>query len=487
MNRKSLLTLLKANGYAEANPTIESVKSYLAKLASEGVELQDKEGNPLNIDTIWAAKSVLTLAGTDADTALSESQRKSIIADAKGKDSPHGDADTGDRTPRSFNIGNSAQAWERKNFNARAARGETHLADADTAEVMGAYFRRAALGREGYSEKANDEAIIRKAALSSDFAGGGFTVPDVLSTQIIDIKPQYSAIRSAYGGLTPIAPSGESVPRRTGGVTVYSPGEGVAATESNPTGDQVKLTPFEMVALSKPSRTMLQRSAINFGDWIAREMTYAIDKKFEEIVLLGDGTSTYFNQVGIIGRYSNLVTAIPTAVWTTNAEYAASIVRASGNAWSEITYDDMAKVIGRPLDIEDPMAMAIICSRPFYYSVLVPLASSKGGVTRTEVLNGVQRPIYEGFPVIFSNAMPQREANGSVCLHLAEWNRFSKVAEVPGSMNVEVSTERFWDERKVGYQISVQRALNIHDAGNASATAASRVPGPIASLITAES
>ena len=87
MNRKSLLTLLKANGYAEANPTIESVKSYLAKLASEGVELQDKEGNPLNIDTIWAAKSVLTPAGTDADTALSEPQRKSIIADAKGKDS----------------------------------------------------------------------------------------------------------------------------------------------------------------------------------------------------------------------------------------------------------------------------------------------------------------------------------------------------------------------------------------------------------------
>lgn len=482
MNRKSLLNLLKLNGFTEANPTLDNVKAHVAKLAAEGVEINGADGNPINIDTVWASKSVLTLAGTDADTALSAADRKSIIADAKGKDSPHGDGDTSDRTPRSFNIGNSAREWERKSFNARAARGETHLADADTAEVMGAYFRRAALGREGYSEKANDEAIIRKAAISSDFTGGGFSVPDVLSTQIIDIKPQYSAIRSIYGGMTPIAPSGESVPRRIGGVTVYSPGEGVAATASEPTGDQVKLTPFEMVALAKPSRTLLQRSAMNFGDWIAREMTYAVDKKFEEIVVSGDGTSTYFNQVGLLGRYAQLVTDAA-GTWTTNAEYAASIVRAAGNTWASITYDNMATVIGRPLDIENPMSMAILCSRAFYYQVLVPLASSKGGVTRAEVLNGVSRPIYEGYPVVFCNAMPQREAASTIPVHLADWNTCSKVAEVPGSMNVEVSTERFWDERKVGYQISVQRALNMHDIGNATATAANRVPGPISSLI----
>ena len=63
MNRKSLLTLLKANGYTEANPTLETVKAHVAKLASEGVELHAADGTPINVDAVWAAKSVLTLAG----------------------------------------------------------------------------------------------------------------------------------------------------------------------------------------------------------------------------------------------------------------------------------------------------------------------------------------------------------------------------------------------------------------------------------------
>lgn len=485
MNRKALLALLRNNGFTETNPTLENTKAYVTKLAAEGVEINGSDGQPINVDAVWAAKSVLTLED-DADTALSDAQRKSIIADAKGSTSPHGDGESEDRRPQRFNIGNSAEAYEKKAFNAKAARGETTLPDADTAQLAGAFFRRAALGREGYAEKANDEAIIRKAAMSYDFAGGGFTVPDVLANMIIDVKPRYAAIQSMYGGLTPIAPSGESVPRRTGGITVYSPGEGVAATESNPTGDQVKLTPFEMVALSKPSRTLISRSAINFGDWIVREMGYAVDKKFEEIVLLGDGTSTYFNQVGLVGRYAQIVTDAG-GTWSTNADYAGSIVRASGNAWSEITYSDVAKVIGRPLDIENPMRSSIVCSRPFYYQVLVPLATALGGTTRGEVLAGVAKPMYEGYDVVFSNAMPQTEANGSLCMHFADWNVCSKVAEVPSTLVVETSTERFWDERKVGFQISVQRALNMHDLGTGNSSASSRTAGPIASLITAES
>lgn len=478
MNRKSLINLLRANGYTEAAPTLESVKSHITKIAAEGVEINGQDGKPIDVDAVWNTKSTITLEGDNATDAMNSADRKAVIKAAKGTDSPH----TGDdeNAPQRFSIGN----METKSFNAKASRGETHLPDADTAGVVGSYFRLAALGREGYSQKSEDVAVLRKAAVSYDFSGGGFTVPDVLSTMLIDIKPQYSAIRTMYGGLMPISPAGESVPRRTGGVTVYSPGEGVAATVSEPAGDQVKLTPFEMVALAKPTRTLLSRSNIQYGDFIAREMAYAIDKKFEEIVLSGDGTSTYFNQVGMIGRYSGLVTDAG-GTWTTNADYAASIVVAAGATWASITYQNVADVIARPLNVENPLRMTIVCSRPFYYGVLVPLASSKGGVTRAEVINGVSVPMYEGYPVIFSNAMPQQSATASVVMHLADWGLCSKVAEVPGTMTVETSTERFWDERKIGYQISVQRALNMHDLGNASSTAASRVAGPIASLITA--
>ena len=86
----------------------------------------------------------------------------------------------------------------------------------------------------------------------------------------------------------------------------------------------------------------------------------------------------------------------------------------------------------------------------------MPLATAQGGTTRGEVLAGVAKPMYEGYDVVFSNAMPQTEANGSLCMHFADWNVCSKVAEVPSTLVVETSTERFWDERKVGFQIDPQ-------------------------------
>ena len=119
MNRKALLALLRNNGFTETNPTLENTKAYVTKLAAEGVEINGSDGQPINVDAVWAAKSVPTLEG-DADTALSDAQRKSIIADAKGSTSPHGDGESEDRRPQRFNIGNSAEAYEKKAFNAKA-------------------------------------------------------------------------------------------------------------------------------------------------------------------------------------------------------------------------------------------------------------------------------------------------------------------------------------------------------------------------------
>jgi len=125
----------------------------------------------------------------------------------------------------------------------------------------------------------------------------------------------------------------------------------------------------------------------------------------------------------------------------------------------------------------------LVCSWQFYQCVLVPLAQSKGGVTGLEVVNGIPRS-WMGNPLVISNALPQRSAASTVCLYAGDFALGTKIGVAPDTMSLSTSTERYWDQRKVGYQMALNYAINVHDVGNANATAASREYGPVAGLIT---
>lgn len=481
ITRKQIIAAAKQSGFEGSVTDPVAVKSHITSEIESGSKfvVGSDELTGDNFDTAWSNVQTITL--NTVNSAADRTEAANVAAKSGGINRVVVDPDD---FPQSFSIGNSAK----KSFNRLAAAGQTALPDADTAEVFGAWARKAIMSGAPhieYAQKSLDEEICRKANVTYNFAEGGFVIPESLESTLINIRSQYRALAQLMG-TTPIPPAGTSVPRRTSGVTVYSPGEGVAPTESNVAGDQVKLTPFQMVALSTVSRLQLAASVINFGDFIANEMAYAIDKKAEEIFFLGDGTSTYFNQQGIIGKYSQLVVGAG-GTWTTNAEYAAGIVRGSGNLWSELTDDDLIAMQGRLQDTEDASRLFWVCSRPFYYNVMRRIAKAKGGVTATEVVNGVPFNIYDGIPVVFSNTMPQRAANGSVCCHLGEFSTCTKIGRVPGMMTLSTSDQRYWEMGKIGYKIEDYRAQNIHDIGDASATEASRNPRPFASLITAES
>lgn len=487
-----LLALFEKQGYkGEATP--EAVKAWLAK--DDTPEFADSTGTIIDakyIDTVHtkSLKKRVKLDETDGGDESTdrieklETEIKGLkAANARGTGASriHGAAD--DNSGGSFEY-----RTERKAFEARAKRGDPdiNIADADTAEVCGAYFRKMAMDRAGssnYAQKKFDEDILKKANVSYDFASGGFAVPDVLRNTLISIRSRYSAVRQLTS-IQPIDASGESVPRRASGATVYSPGEGVAATESNPSGDQVRLTPFEMVGLTTVTRTQLMRSVFDFGNFVSSELVYAIEKKFEEIFFLGDATSTYFNQTGIVGKYASLVGAVGT--WSTNAEYGASLVRGAGNAWSELTYQNFMDMIARPRDIENPGSLKWACNRAFYYSTMLRIARSKGGVPTSEIINGVSVPMFEGFPVVFSNAMPATNANGQVCVYFGEFDSCTKVGNVATGVEMSTSTERYWEMSKVGYKVSMFKAVNAHDLGTANATTPTQTV-PFAALVTAES
>lgn len=485
MDWAKILKVLKANGFTGDGTDLAAVKAFAADFT-----LMGEDGTAIDLDAAHKAHATkarkpLVVPSEDVDALKAENKR---LLDAARKANSAAAMTAGSTTDTdgampSFFIANAAK----KAFQAECNAGRTYFKDADTAEVCGAWLKASTLHKLGETaNKAYLDAIdiCKKANVSYDFSSGGFAIPEVLSSQIIDVRSSYEALTKLVN-IIPISAQGETVPRIAGGITVYSPGEGVAATESNIAGDQVRLQPFEMVALSTVTTKQLQASNFAFGDKVAERMRYAIMQKLEQIYVLGDGTSTYFNQRGLNGKLQSLVTGAG-GTWSTNAEYAAAIVRGSGNLWSELTYQDIQNLRGSIGFLEGTGPLQGLCSWQFYNSVLVPAAMSKGGVPALEVVNGIPQS-WMGMPLVISNAMPQVEANGSVCMYFGDFNHGTKVGVAPETLSMSVSTERYWDQRKVGYQMALNYAINCHDLGNASSTAASREDGPIAALITAES
>lgn len=487
---EKLLKALRAEGYKNENPDAASVKSFMAE---NNLSIADADGNPVDVDALFKTKAAksrkLTLDDepkeepVDDDKSVVELARemvKSMHSAARGGGGI-GTPDAGRST--------TFQGLEAKSYNARAAAGKTAFPDADIAEFAGAYFRLAmtADGRhKSYPQLKRDREIVAKANVTSDFSSGGFSVPEALQRELINIRTRVGAIDTLLPA-KPIPASGVSVPRRTAGVTVYSITEAptTAITDSAATGDQVKLTPFNVSGLVYASNRWLSATAIDAGDLISGELAYAMKSKLENIWINGDGSSTYFNQQGLLGRYSSIVTAAG-GTWTTDAEYAAGCVRAAGGTWASVTEANIIDMMGAVGDLEgaDIGGMAFLCSWQFYCSVFKRLMMAKGGVTMAETANGLRVPTYDGHPIIFSSHMPTRSAVSTVSCYFGAFNLGCKHGVVPELMVLESNPNVGWTTNKMAFKISEEHALAVHDIGNANATAASRTPGPVSFLIT---
>lgn len=493
MNWKSLIAALKKRGMSDENPTAETVKAFLAANPHLKFVTGDN-ADPVDVDVLHKAftakpEEVIDLEGDAQDDTIPVSRKEldGLKAQAKaGREAVRGtkqhiaNLEPEGTTPQRFSIGNI----DRKAYNAKAARGEANCTDADSAELCGAWTRLAFSHLHGLpnSQKSNDESICQKANVSYDFASGGYSIPEVMRAELINLRGKYSALQELGIPQTPIAPQGESVPRITGDHTVYSTSEGVALTESNASGDQVKLTPFSMDVLATVSRKLLASSAINFGDETVKNMKWSMHKKLEQIVFNGDGTSTYFNQVGIIGKLKKIITDAG-GTWPTNAAYSDNHAIAAGNSWGAVTYPNLMAAFGSPAMLQNDGPVQFACSRPFFWQVVMPLMDGRGGTTREEIMNGVARPMFQGVPGVYTNALSQVSTASDIPLVVGEFNTAMKLGVVNELTEISTSTEAYWVQRKMGFLFSMYHAINVHDVGTANSTAASRVSGPLSALV----
>ena len=307
---------------------------------------------------------------------------------------------------------------------------------------------------------------------------GGALVPTEFDTTLIDLREQYGVFRR-YTKVVPMASDTKSVPRRVSGLTPYFVTDNTAITESQKGWDTVNLVAKKLAVLAKYSSEVAEDAIINMGDDLAGEIAYAFANKEDECGFNGDGTSTYGGITGIREKLLGLHGTIA---------YISGLVVGAGNTYAELTLANFNSVVAKLPQYADTPGASWFCHRSFYYETMERLALAQGGVTAMEVSQGATRgrPLFLGYPVVFTQVMPKVEGNSQICLLLGDISLGCRMGDRRQNTIALDSSVGFASDQWT-IRGTERFDIVVHDVGNAHATAASQVQGPIVGLITASS
>lgn len=337
-----------------------------------------------------------------------------------------------------------------------------------------------------YFEADVERRAVEKAMSESVGTAGGYLVPDVFVPDLIRLVEQYGAARSVLRA-TPMTRDSITIPRRTGGLMAYYVGEGTAPTANDLSFDLINLVAKKLAVLTYHSSELDEDSAIDVGNLISIEIAQAFAMQEDQAVFSGDGTSTYGGIRGILTKFRDVIEAAG-GTWTTDAHrlYLPTLCNASGNLWSEFTLADFYPVVGNLIGAANDAACVWVCHRVFYWSVMARLALAAGGATATEIVNGVRRPVFLGYPVVFAAAMPSTDGNSQIACLFGDFNAAAKFGD-RRSPAIAVSDQFAFSTDQLVIRGTERYDFVVHDIGTASATASARVAGPIGALCSLNS
>lgn len=504
--RAGLLAALKAEGFA-GPPQPDAAKQWCsdngvvvpefdalwAKTVTIGSEPEQKKGDDPKGDEGAEAEAELAALRTKvADMELAAKGKPSgeskRFARATADNAEQDEADRG----RMITPKGARHLAACKAYNKRAANGfgnvkesKARFDDADKAEGFGAFLRLATAGPHEYGGKNADREILtsQKTMITYDNTLGGALIPEDFQPTLISLKEVRGALRQIMTFI-PMSRDTLTIPRRTGGVTTYFPGEGGTITASTPSTNNVQLIATKIACLTTVTSEMFNDSAISVSDFLAEEFAYAMANQEDQCGINGDGTSTYGGITGFLPKFTQVAIAGGGTVADGNV---ASLVTGTGNQYTELTLGDFRKEKGRlPLYADMTGNAKHLMHKSFYWEVFCNETSELGGVTMAEALVGAIREPF-GYPIQFSQVMPRAEANSQVCCLLGDFNLGAKAGEVRNTMTVASSEHLYFNQDLVAIRGIERFAFTFHDPGNWHATEASRVPGPIVGIVTAAS
>jgi len=502
-NRKELLAYARNEGY-KGKPDLAELRSWWVEQGLDPDDIRVVDGGKTltwKIDDLWrivppiAGESAKGKSNDDDDLGedaaalkarLADIERKTRERDARDADDKRlGDAEDGgvegkSKKPFEPGAGFFGRSAEVKAFNAKAARGETKFPDADIAELAGAHIRLCIAENTQYgkmftaADRKRDEDVLKKANVSYDDVLGGYLVPRQMDSYFINIKTQYGVARQLFRSVQ-CNDGGIDIAKRTSGVTVYSPVEGGSITKSQAQVGNVHISPKKFAAVTEVSPELIRSSAINAGEWVAGEMAYAFAKQEDLCMLVGDGTSTYFGITGIVSALYGLS--------ATKANIAGLVKPVSAGSWANLDIVDLEALYGRLEDKQAQLSnLQWLGHRRFFSEVVVREVKSAGGET-SMMFQGKPTPMLFGDPFVMANAMPRvTAATGVFCLY-GDFKSAGTIADVAG-IQISTSEHAAFTADLITIKAVQKVGFAAHDVGNADATEANRIPGPVVGLCT---
>jgi HK97 family phage major capsid protein len=317
---------------------------------------------------------------------------------------------------------------------------------------------------------------VKRAHSESDNESGGVLVPTEFENVMIDLRLEYGVFRR-NANVVPMASNRKERPRRKGGLTAYpigARGDNRRLTESKKGWELIGLDAKKWGVLAKYEEELSEDSVIAFADDMASEMAYAFTQTEDECGFIGDGSSTYHGIVGIITKLKGLH-ATPANI--------AGLQQASGNLWSEIVLADILGLVGKlPSFARQTGQVKWYCTNEFWATVLCRIALSLGGSAVAQIQDEI-KPSFLGKPVETVEVMDHVDANSSVPLLYGNLAQAAMFGDRRGmTVKMTDSNDTDFEEDLMAIKATERFDINVHDVGNASATASQRKAGPVVGL-----
>ena len=441
LTRKTLIDTLRANGMT-ADATLENVKTYAADLSAKGIDLQDETGATVNIDDVWNQKSALRIP---ADTS------------ARGTASPHA-AITTDTTdagvPQRFSIGNAAK----KSYASKIRNGTAVFHDPDQAEAFGSWIRLASMGNHDYgAQKRADLEITRKAQVEFNNQLGGALVPVEFIPNLVWLTEQYGVARK-IANVVPMNRDVTTVPRKTGLAAMVPVAENGTMSDTDNTYGNVTLTAKKYGVLYKISRELLTDAAVNIADDIARSIAESKAIAEDQAYFLGDGSATYAGQVGLAAT-----NALPSGN------------RGTATAWGSLAIDNFTAIMGT-VQYVNPARLAFVCSRQFYYQVMLKLDKALNQFKIVAEGKPGAEVMFLGYPVYFSQVMPTATGSGARGCYFGDFTGGTMLGD-RREIEIQSSDQFYFSSDSLGIRGTSRFCVNIHLDGRGG-------NGPIAAIVS---
>ena len=143
--------------------------------------------------------------------------------------------------------------------------------------------------KEDFGLHLRGKMLVHNVLSTTPDADGGFLVPEEFERRILEVLEEENVVRSLAKVIT--THNERKIPVATGHSVAQWTAENAAYTESNPTFGQKQIDAFKLTDLVRVSTELLQDSAFDLEDYIAKEFARAFGIAEEQAFCVGTGTN----------------------------------------------------------------------------------------------------------------------------------------------------------------------------------------------------